>query len=156
MDGYPSKLSGGQQQRVAIARALAMQPKIMLFDEATSALDPELVGEVLQVIRQLADEGMTMVIVSHEMLFAREVADRIVFMDEGLVVEDGESRRPCSRRRALNGCAHTCAASPTTKQSSDPRSLCPPSEPFSPGLALRHSRMAGVRPAGVPYRESHA
>jgi ABC-type polar amino acid transport system ATPase subunit len=74
---------------VAIARALAMQPKIMLFDEATSALDPELVGEVLSVIRQLADEGMTMVIVSHEMLFAREVADRIVFMDEGLIVEEG-------------------------------------------------------------------
>jgi len=89
IDGYPSKLSGGQQQRVAIARALAMQPRIMLFDEATSALDPELVGEVLNVIRQLADEGMTMVIVSHEMLFAREVADRIVFMDEGLVVEEG-------------------------------------------------------------------
>ena len=89
VDSYPSKLSGGQQQRVAIARALAMQPKIMLFDEATSALDPELVGEVLQVIRQLAEEGMTMVLVSHEMLFAREVADRIVFMDEGLIVEEG-------------------------------------------------------------------
>jgi polar amino acid transport system ATP-binding protein len=92
IDSYPSKLSGGQQQRVAIARALAMQPKIMLFDEATSALDPELVGEVLNVIRQLAEEGMTMVIVSHEMLFAREVADRIVFMDEGLIVEDGSPR----------------------------------------------------------------
>jgi polar amino acid transport system ATP-binding protein len=90
IDAYPSKLSGGQQQRVAIARALAMQPKIMLFDEATSALDPELVGEVLTVIRQLAEEGMTMVIVSHEMLFVREVADRIVFMDEGLIVEEGD------------------------------------------------------------------
>ncbi|MBV9357458.1 MAG: amino acid ABC transporter ATP-binding protein [Chloroflexi bacterium] len=89
INSYPSKLSGGQQQRVAIARALAMQPKIMLFDEATSALDPELVGEVLQVIRQLAEEGMTMVLVSHEMLFAREVADRIIFMDEGLIVEEG-------------------------------------------------------------------
>jgi ABC-type polar amino acid transport system ATPase subunit len=85
----PSQLSGGQQQRVAIARALAMEPKVMLFDEATSALDPELVGEVLSVMRSLAEQGMTMVVVTHEMGFAREVADRVVFMDGGVVVEDG-------------------------------------------------------------------
>jgi polar amino acid transport system ATP-binding protein len=86
---YPAQLSGGQKQRVAIARALAMQPKLMLFDEPTSALDPELVGEVLDVMRSLADEGMTMVVVTHEMGFAREVGDALVFMDEGLVVEAG-------------------------------------------------------------------
>jgi ABC-type polar amino acid transport system ATPase subunit len=89
IDHYPSQLSGGQQQRVAIARALAMGPKVMLFDEATSALDPELVGEVLQVIRQLANEGMTMILVTHEMKFAQEVADRILFMDGGVIVEEG-------------------------------------------------------------------
>ncbi|ANB59681.1 ABC transporter family protein [Anoxybacillus amylolyticus] len=89
MHYYPSQLSGGQQQRVAIARALAMEPKAMLFDEATSALDPELVGEVLNVIRELADEGMTMVLVTHEMKFAKEVADRIIFMDGGVIVEEG-------------------------------------------------------------------
>ncbi len=86
---YPSNLSGGQQQRVAIARALAMQPDIMLFDEPTSALDPEMVGEVLNVMRKLAEEGMTMVVVTHEMGFAREVADRVVFMDGGVIVEQG-------------------------------------------------------------------
>jgi polar amino acid transport system ATP-binding protein len=85
---YPGQLSGGQQQRVAIARALAMEPEAMLFDEVTSALDPELVGEVLRVMRQLAAEGMTMVVVTHEMGFAREVADRVVMMDEGLIVEE--------------------------------------------------------------------
>jgi putative ABC transport system ATP-binding protein len=88
-DHHPNQLSGGQQQRVAIARALAMNPKLMLFDEATSALDPELVGEVLRVMRQLAGEGMTMIVVTHEMDFAREVADRVVFMDSGNIVEDG-------------------------------------------------------------------
>ena len=86
---YPHKLSGGQQQRVAIARALAMNPKLMLFDEATSALDPELVGEVLKVMRQLAEEGMTMVVVTHEMGFAHEVADHVIFMDKGVIVEQG-------------------------------------------------------------------
>jgi polar amino acid transport system ATP-binding protein len=86
---YPHELSGGQQQRVAIARALAMQPKAILFDEPTSALDPELVGEVLAVMRSLADEGMTMVVVTHEMGFAREVADRVLFLDHGVVVEEG-------------------------------------------------------------------
>jgi polar amino acid transport system ATP-binding protein len=89
LSAYPAQLSGGQQQRVAIARALAMQPKLMLFDEPTSALDPELVGEVLDVMKSLAREGMTMIVVSHEMGFAREVADRAVFMDEGVVVEEG-------------------------------------------------------------------
>ena len=88
-DCYPSQLSGGQQQRVAIARALAMEPKLMLFDEPTSALDPELVGEVLEVMRGLAADGMTMVVVTHEMGFAREVADNVVFMDGGVVVEEG-------------------------------------------------------------------
>jgi polar amino acid transport system ATP-binding protein len=86
---YPSQLSGGQQQRVAIARALAMHPKIMMFDEATSALDPEMIGEVLDVMKTLAKEGMTMVVVTHEMGFAREVSDRVVFMDEGQIVEEG-------------------------------------------------------------------
>jgi polar amino acid transport system ATP-binding protein len=91
-DAYPAQLSGGQQQRVAIARALAMSPKLMLFDEPTSALDPELVGEVLGVMKNLAREGMTMVVVTHEMGFAREVADKVVFMDAGVVVESGAPR----------------------------------------------------------------
>jgi polar amino acid transport system ATP-binding protein len=91
-NSYPSQLSGGQQQRVAIARALCMQPKLMLFDEPTSALDPELVGEVLDVMRQLADSGMTMIVVTHEMGFAREVGDSLVFMDDGLIVEAGDPR----------------------------------------------------------------
>ena len=86
---YPSKLSGGQQQRIAIARALAMEPKIMLFDEPTSALDPEMIGEVLNVMKKLAREGMTMVVVSHEMGFAREVGDRAIFLDDGMIVEVG-------------------------------------------------------------------
>jgi len=91
-DAYPVQLSGGQQQRVAIARALAMQPRVMLFDEPTSALDPELVGEVLEVIKDLAREGMTMVVVTHEMSFAREVADRVVFMNEGKILEEASSQ----------------------------------------------------------------
>lgn len=89
-DMYPSRLSGGQQQRVAIARALAMNPEIMLFDEPTSALDPELTGEVLKTIKQLADDRMTMIIVTHEMNFAREVSDRIIFMADGIIQEEGE------------------------------------------------------------------
>jgi polar amino acid transport system ATP-binding protein len=91
-DAYPSQLSGGQQQRVAIARALCMEPKLMLFDEPTSALDPELVGEVLDVMRRLAESGMTMIVVTHEMGFAREVGDSLVFIDEGVVVESGPPR----------------------------------------------------------------
>lgn len=90
IDAWPNSLSGGQQQRVAIARALAMEPAIMLFDEPTSALDPELVGEVLAVMKTLAQEGMTMVIVTHEMAFAREVADKVIFIDQGIVQEEGE------------------------------------------------------------------
>ncbi|WP_426349889.1 amino acid ABC transporter ATP-binding protein [Alloiococcus sp. CFN-8] len=86
---YPNKLSGGQKQRIAIARALAMEPEVMLFDEPTSALDPEMVGEVLNVMKDLASEGMTMAVVTHEMGFAREVADRVIFMDEGVIVEEG-------------------------------------------------------------------
>ena len=86
---YPSRLSGGQKQRVAIVRALAMNPKVMLFDEPTSALDPEMVGEVLELMKQLADEGMTMVVVTHEMGFAREVADRVIFMCDGKIAEEG-------------------------------------------------------------------
>ncbi|ORT55943.1 amino acid ABC transporter ATP-binding protein [Streptomyces sp. CB03238] len=92
-DAYPAQLSGGQQQRVAIARALAMGPEVMLFDEPTSALDPELVGDVLAVMRMLAAEGMTMMVVTHEMSFAREVADRVVFMDDGRIVEEGPAAR---------------------------------------------------------------
>ncbi|GGO22053.1 polar amino acid transport system ATP-binding protein [Micromonospora luteifusca] len=96
-DSYPSQLSGGQQQRVAIARALMMEPKLMLFDEPTSALDPELVGEVLDVMKSLAAEGMTMVVVTHEMGFAREVADTVVFMDDGVVVEYGDPQQVLAR-----------------------------------------------------------
>src|SRR4051794_555922 len=92
MDAYPAQLSGGQQQRVAIARAVAMEPKLMLFDEPTSALDPELVGEVLDAMRQLARDGMTMVVVTHEIGFAREVGDTVAFMDEGVIVESGKPR----------------------------------------------------------------
>jgi polar amino acid transport system ATP-binding protein len=99
VDAYPSKLSGGQQQRVAIARALAMRPKVMLFDEVTSALDPELVKEVLDVMRHLASEGMTMVVVTHEMGFAREVADRVVFIDDGVIIEEGSPADVLSRPR---------------------------------------------------------
>jgi polar amino acid transport system ATP-binding protein len=93
VDEYPGRLSGGQQQRVAIARALAMRPKVMMFDEVTSALDPELIQEVLDVMRRLAEEGMTMVVVTHEMGFAREAASRMLFMDHGTVVQDGDPRR---------------------------------------------------------------
>jgi polar amino acid transport system ATP-binding protein len=103
-NAYPSQLSGGQQQRVAIARALAMEPKIMLFDEPTSALDPELVGEVLEVMRSLARDGMTMLVVTHEMGFASEVADRVVFMDQGAILEEAPPaeffRRPKNERAA--------------------------------------------------------
>ena len=92
LDSYPAKLSGGQQQRVAIARALATEPKMMLFDEPTSALDPELVGDVLNVMKELAEEGMTMLVVTHEMGFAREVADRVVFMYDGAILEEGSPK----------------------------------------------------------------
>lgn len=100
-DDYPARLSGGQQQRVGIARALAMRPKAVLFDEPTSALDPERVGEVLQVMRTLAEEGMTMIVVTHEIAFAREVADRVVFMDGGRVVEQGAAREVLTAPREV-------------------------------------------------------
>ncbi len=93
IDAYPNSLSGGQKQRIAIARALAMNPKVMLFDEATSALDPEMVGEVLQVMKDLAKEGMTMVVVTHEMNFAKDVGSRIVFMDDGVILEEGNPKK---------------------------------------------------------------
>jgi polar amino acid transport system ATP-binding protein len=99
LDSYPAQLSGGQQQRVAIARALAMEPKLMLFDEPTSALDPELVGEVLDVMRRLAESGMTMIVVTHEIGFAREVGDTLVFMDDGVVVEAGNPREVLANPR---------------------------------------------------------
>jgi polar amino acid transport system ATP-binding protein len=99
LDTYPAQLSGGQQQRVAIARALAMEPKLMLFDEPTSALDPELVGDVLDAMRRLAQEGMTMIVVTHEMGFAREVADTLVFMNDGVIVETGEPREMLANPR---------------------------------------------------------
>jgi ABC-type polar amino acid transport system ATPase subunit len=99
VDAYPSQLSGGQQQRVAIARALAMQPKLMLFDEVTSALDPELVREVLDAMKQLARDGMTMIVVTHEMGFAREMADRVIFMDEGRIIEAGTAANVFDRPR---------------------------------------------------------
>ena len=98
-DEYPERLSGGQQQRVAIARVLGMQPKLMLFDEATSALDPELIGEVLKVMRQLAEEGRTMMIVTHETQFAEEVSDRVIFMDEGRIIEEGPPKEIFSKPR---------------------------------------------------------
>jgi len=98
-DAYPQQLSGGQQQRVAIARALAMRPKLMLFDEPTSALDPELVGEVLDVMKDLARDGMTMVVVTHEIGFAREVGDQLIFMDDGVVVEQGLPREVIANPR---------------------------------------------------------
>jgi polar amino acid transport system ATP-binding protein len=98
-DARPEQLSGGQKQRVAIARALAMKPEVMLFDEATSALDPALVGEVLAVIRQLAEQGMTMILVTHEMAFARDVADTVIFMQDGFVVETGDARQVINEPR---------------------------------------------------------
>jgi polar amino acid transport system ATP-binding protein len=121
LDKYPGQLSGGQQQRVAIARALAMRPKLMLFDEPTSALDPELVGEVLDVMRQLALDGMTMIVVTHEMTFAREVGDMIVFMADGVVVEAGPpgdllSRPKHDRTRAFLQRVHAPRSEPSTTE----------------------------------------
>jgi len=114
---YPAQLSGGQQQRVAIARALAMGPKLMLFDEPTSALDPELVGEVLAVMRELAKEGTTMIVVTHEMSFAREVADHVVFMDGGVVVEEGEPKS------VINNPQHDRTKSFLRRMQSEPQAL---------------------------------
>ena len=107
-DAWPDQLSGGQQQRVAIARALAMEPSVMLCDEITSALDPELVGEVLRVVEGLADEGMTLLMVTHEMNFARKVSDRVVFMHAGPHPRDGPARGSCSARRRRRSCSSSC------------------------------------------------
>ena len=121
-DAYPSQLSGGQQQRVAIARALVMQPDVMLFDEPTSALDPELVGDVLAVMRELARDGMTMMVVTHEMSFAREVADRVIFMDDGVIVEAGDpddvigAPRHERTRSFLARVLHPAAAKPSERR----------------------------------------
>ena len=106
VDSYPRELSGGQQQRVAIARAMAMKPKVLLFDEPTSALDPELVGEVLEVMRDLALSGMTMVVVTHEVAFAREIGDQLIFMDEGVIVERGAPREMIANPQSDHGRAH--------------------------------------------------
>ncbi|MFD8981449.1 amino acid ABC transporter ATP-binding protein [Streptomyces sp. NPDC059564] len=124
-DAFPAQLSGGQQQRVAIARALSMEPEVMLFDEPTSALDPELVGEVLSVMRLLAGEGMTMMVVTHEMSFAREVADRVVFMDGGVIVEQGPAAQVIARpahertRNFLDRILDPAAAEPPVPDTGD-------------------------------------
>ena len=122
---YPHQLSGGQQQRVAIARALAMNPKLMLFDEATSALDPELVGDVLRVMRQLASEGMTMIVVTHEMDFARDVADRVVFMDSGNIVEEGP---PADRLHQSAQSAHAAVPAVDPQQERQRRGIVTPQQ----------------------------
>ncbi|WP_431046728.1 amino acid ABC transporter ATP-binding protein [Streptomyces sp. P1-3] len=127
---YPAQLSGGQQQRVAIARALAMDPELMLFDEPTSALDPELVGDVLAVMRALADEGMTMLVVTHEMSFAREVADRVVFMDDGVIVEEGGPGQVIGAPRHPRTRAFlTRVLDPAAARVGEPDSLEPPDHP---------------------------
>ena len=118
LDAYPDQLSGGQQQRVAIARSLAMQPKLMLFDEVTSALDPELIGEVLKVLEGVAGEGMTMILVTHEMGFAASL-DRVIFMHEGRIHEEGQRVGPCSSRRRPNSrpsSARSCTEEKTSNQ----------------------------------------
>ena len=154
-DAYPAQLSGGQQQRVAIARALAMRPAVMLFDEPTSALDPEMIGEVLEVMKELAREGMTMIVVSHEMGFAREVADRVVMMDEGLIIEEGtpehfftnpsrNGRRASSRR----SCRERAAVPPPHPPGPPPCPLYPP----HPATESPHSGRFVSSPPG-PRRE---
>jgi ABC-type polar amino acid transport system ATPase subunit len=151
-DQYPEELSGGQQQRVAIARALAMNPEAMLFDEATSALDPELVGEVLAIMRDLALQGMTMVVVTHEMGFARQVADRVIFMDHGLIVEEGTPREifgaPREERtrdflRLVQEAAESEAPVPTAAAPS------PSGTPKSAGASPRKKVIRRVRSSGL-------
>ena len=134
---YLAQFSGGQQQRVAIARALAMQPKLMLFDEPTSALDPELVGEVLAVMRELAASGMTMIVVTHEMGFAREVSDHVVFMDGGVVVEEGHPERRHRQPAARKGPSSSSAGCSPRKR------------------ANRQSRAARRRPLAFTRRPGH-
>ncbi len=135
---YPGQLSGGQQQRVAIARALAMKPKLMLFDEPTSALDPELVGEVLAVMRELATDGMTMIVVTHEMSFAREVADHVVFMDGGVVVEQGD---PTS---VINNPQHERTRSFLRRVQSEPQAVEHIPESLQAAVAAEHQDLDEV------------
>jgi len=134
---YPSQLSGGQQQRVAIARAMAMQPKLMLFDEPTSALDPELVGEVLAVMRELANDGTTMIVVTHEMSFAREVADHVVFMDGGVVVEQGHPRS------VINNPQHARTKSFLSRVQAEPQAVEHVPESLEEAIAIEIPRPGG-------------
>jgi len=134
---YPSQLSGGQQQRVAIARAMAMQPKLMLFDEPTSALDPELVGEVLAVMRELANDGTTMIVVTHEMSFAREVADHVVFMDGGVVVEQGDPRS------VINNPQHARTKSFLSRVQAEPQAVEHVPESLEEAIAIEIPRPGG-------------
>ena len=144
---YPSQLSGGQQQRVAIARAMAMQPKLMLFDEPTSALDPELVGEVLAVMRELASDGTTMIVVTHEMSFAREVADHVVFMDGGVVVEQGDPRS------VINNPQHARTRSFLSRVQAEPHAVeGAPATPEETIIAVDGPRPAGERSVPVEHR----
>jgi polar amino acid transport system ATP-binding protein len=143
IDAYPAQLSGGQQQRVAIARSLSMDPAMMLFDEPTSALDPELVGEVLSVMRQLAADGMTMLVVTHEMAFAREVADRVVFMDDGRIIEQGPPEEVLGSPRHERTREFLRRVLEPTKLSS---------EEFLEDAA----RPAGVPPIAVPTSDPHS
>ena len=147
-DAFPRQLSGGQQQRVAIARSLAMEPKVMLFDEPTSALDPEMVKEVLDVMLELAGEGMTMVVVTHEMGFARAAADRLVFIDEGQIVESGLPDEVCSPTRATNGPGPSSRRSSTEHDDQI-------SDAVSRGVGRHHQalpRRCGQRPCRPPCR----
>ena len=123
-DEYPDRLSGGQQQRVAIVRALAMQPDIMLLDEVTSALDPELVAEVLDVIRELATGGMTMLIATHEMGFARDIASRVCFLDEGVILEQGAPQQMFSESARKSGRSSSCSASSPRAGCDEGRTTC--------------------------------
>ena len=174
---YPDRLSGGQQQRVAIVRALAMEPQLLLLDEITSALDPELVAEVLNIVRQLAEEGMTMVIATHEMGFAREVATKVCFLHEGVVHEEGEPRSRCSGTRSASAPRRSCGASPrpagsegqvsplghrfsadiTRRRRRRPRSRWPDPRPRQAEVVAASDRPRepwplGIPPAGGPLR----
>jgi polar amino acid transport system ATP-binding protein len=144
---YPAQLSGGQQQRVAIARAMAMQPKLMLFDEPTSALDPELVGEVLAVMRELANDGTTMIVVTHEMSFAREVADHVVFMDGGVVVEQGDPRS------VINNPQHARTKSFLSRVQAEPQAVEHVPESLEEAIAIEIPRPGGELSIPVEHLE---